>query len=377
MKFFPFFLAFALVALTSCAKDEIVPGLGEGSLAEMPDASLLAEIAQDEAAAAAELNDHLAAFEAKSNRLTIPAGSHNALAAAIAAIDRNGVIRLAEGDHHQDGTLTISKPVNIIGDPGARLLISGTTPLGVGPQLEGGIHVYKTEFVRIRNLELVPVGGEGATAILVQNAPHTFVSRVTAKDWQNGVVAEKSPKLYVERSEFIGSSQWQTNPNFPVFGIVVVNGERATIFNNTIRNTVFGVWACDKFGRLGYNKLSGNFNGIELCKVPVSFPLPNGDVVGSDFPATRWLTYHNESNNNFNNGFEIIDGANNCLLVNNIATGNGALDFEFAGPTERYGFAAPTSSRNRAFLAKESRWADCGDGNRVRSGIEVEGWTCF
>ncbi len=372
MKHFLLLLTTAFF-FTACTPDQFVPA----DQALTVDKVILDKIAADEAAATTELNDHLAVFSDKSNRITIPAGSRNALASAIEQIDHNGVIRLAAGDHQQVGTLTISKPVNIIGAPGARLLISGTTPLGVGPVVEGGIHVFKTEFVRIRNLEIVPVGGEGATAILVQNAPYTFISRVVAKDWQNGVVAEQSPKLYVERSTFVGSSQWQTNPEFPVFGIVVVNGERATVFNNTISNTVFGIWACDKFGRLGYNKLSGNVNGIELCKVPVSFPLPNGDVVGSEFPATRWLTYHNESSNNFNNGIEVIDGANSCLLVNNTAIDNGALDYEFAGPTGRYGFAAPTSISNRAFLARTSTWADCGESNRVRGGEEVEDWVCF
>lgn len=372
MKLHAYLIICSLLLLTACTKDQLTPGIGEASLAEVTaDEAALARVTEAEAEAAAELQAHLAAFEGKSHRITIPAGSRNALAAAIAAIDRNGIIRLAKGDHEQVGTLVIDKPVNIIGDPGARLLISGTTPLGVGPMVMGGIHVYKTEFVRIRNLELVPVGGEGATAILVQNAPYTFISRVVAKDWQVGVLAEESERLYVERSEFVGSSQWQTNPAFPVHGVVVVNGERASIFNNIVQNTVFAIWACDKHGKLGYNKLSGNYNGVVLCKVPVSLPLPSGEVVGAKFSATNWLTYENESSNNFNNGYEIIDGANTCLLVSNVGINNGAMDYEFAGQTERYGFVAPTSTMNKAFLKKESRWKDCGVSNRVFGGDEV------
>lgn len=372
MKSFHFLLLVFALLLTACTKDQLTPGIGEGSLAEVTvDEAALAQITQADADASAEVDAHLAAFGDKNHITTIPAGSTNALAAAIAAAPTNGTIRLATGDHFQTGTLTISKSINIIGNKGARLLISGTVPLGVGPRVEGGIHVLNAEFARIRNLELVPVGGEGATAILVQNSPYTFISRVVAKDWQIGVLAEQSEKLYVERSEFVGSSQWQTNPAFSVFGIVVVNGPGASIFNNVIRNTVFGVWACDKNGKLGYNKLSGNYNGIVLCKVPVSLPLPNGEVVGSKFSATNWLTYANESSSNFNNGYEIIDGANTCLLVSNVGINNGAMDYEFAGQTERYGFVAPTSSMNRAFLKPESRWKDCGVRNRVYGGDEV------
>ncbi len=362
-----------LFLLTACTEDSFTP-VDEAAVP----ADVIELIRQDESTATAELSAHEAALGTKSFTTIIPAGSSNALAAAIAAAPRNGVIRLEGGDHTQSGTLVVDKPVNIVGEKGARLLFSGIAPFPTGAAgIVPAIHVRNTEFVRLRNLVLVPVGGEGGTAILVQEAPYTFISLVTAEDWQNGVIAEQSRKLYVERSVFVGSSQWQSDPTFPVFGVVVVNGPEASIFNNTIRNTVFGVWACDRRGRLGYNTFTGNVNGIELCKVPVSFPLPDGQVVGSDFPATRWLTYHNEATSNFNNGIEVIDGANRCLLVNNRSTGNGALDYEFAGPTGRYGFPAPTSVSNRAFIRGDDRWADCGEMNFVRGGEEVEDWTCF
>ncbi|MEL7159638.1 MAG: right-handed parallel beta-helix repeat-containing protein [Bacteroidota bacterium] len=362
---------FLALGLTSCTQDSLV------SSADLAEREAMREVELDQTLATAEIAEHLGAFSGKSIT-EIPAGSVNALSGAIAAANPGSVIRLAGGDHTQNGTLTISKPINIIGAPGARLIIDGVGPFPtVAATIVAGIHVHKTEFVRIRNLELVPVGGQGGTAILVQNAPYTFISRVTAEDWQNGVVAEQSAKLYVERSTFTGSSQWQTNPAFPVFGVVVVNGPQATIHNNDFSNQVFAVWACDKRGRLSFNRFRGNYNGIELCKVPVSFPLPDGQVIGSEFPATRWLTYHNECTGNFNNGIEVIDGANYCLLVNNVSTGNGALDYEFAGVTERYGFVAPTSLRNRAFLKGESRWADCGERNFVRRGEEVLDWVCF
>jgi nitrous oxidase accessory protein NosD len=367
MKYLSFLCLSTLLLLTACTADQLVP-VDPAAQAESE-----ATLETDAAAAEieAEIAANIAAYGAK-RVINVPAGTRNALADAIATANRNDVIRLGAGDHAQDGTLTISKPINIIGAPGARLLVSGVGPFPtVAPSVRAAIHVLNTEFVRIRNLEIIPVGGEGGTAVLVQNAPYTFISRVTAEDWQVGVVAEQSPKLYVERSTFTGSSQWQTDPNFSVFGVVVINGERATIHNNTIKNAVFGVWACDKRGRLSYNRFSGNFNGIELCKVPVGIPLPDGQVVGSEFAATSWLVYHNESNGNFGNGLEIIDGANRCLLVNNVATGNGALDYEFAGPTERYGFSAPTSANNRAFLKPDSRWKDCGVGNRVFRGTEI------
>lgn len=372
MRPFTLLLLSTLFMFTACVKEDVSPGIGEVGIADGLGEGALAEIYEAETNVTAEIATILAETEGKSSVITIPAGSVDAIATALAKVDRNGIIRLASGDHTQNGTLLIDKTVTILGAPGARLLISGVAPFPtVADRIVPGIHVIKAERVRIRNVELVPVGGQGGTAILVQNAPYTFISRVVAKDWQNGVIAEQSQRLYVERSEFVGSSQWQGDPNFPVFGVVVVNGPVATIHNNTFQNQVFAVWACDKRGRLSYNKFAGNYNGIELCKVPVSFPLPNGDVVGSEFPATSWLVYHNQTNNNFNNGFEVIDGANNCLLVNNVSHDNGGLDYEFAGPTERYGFPAPTSSRNRAYLQADSRWKDCGEGNRVRRGVEV------
>ena len=373
MRFSNFLFFLSLLAFAGCADEQFAPVVTDAALEEA-----LTTVDRAETEALAELREHEAAFAGKNHRITIPAGSTNALAAAIAGAARNAVIRLEAGDHFQSGTLTISKPVNILGDKGARLIVSGVGPYPIdAPAVRGALHVLNTEFVRIRNLEIIPEGDAGGTAILAENAPYTFVQGVTARNWQFGVVAEQSRKLYVDRSVIEGSSLWQTIPGFPVHGIVVANGKEAQIHRNEISNTVFGVWACDARGRLGNNRLSGNFNGIELCKVPTSVPLESGVVVGSELPATRWLVYNNTATGNINNGFEIIDGANNSLIVGNNSSGNGGLDYEFAGPTGRYGFPAPTSSGNFARLKPGSSWADCGENNRVRGGDLVETWECF
>jgi hypothetical protein len=140
-----------------------------------------------------------------------------------------------------------------------------------------------------------------------------------------------------------------------------------------VSNTVFGIWACDLAGYLVGNEFNGNFNGVVLCTVPPNnFPLPDGQFVGSQTPATRWAAYYNKSNGNFNSGFEVIDGANGCFLYGNTALENGAQDYEFAGETERYGFVAPTSERNWAIiLPQESTYKDCGDQNRINGGLEI------
>lgn len=374
-----YFALLLLLVFTACTKDTLVPTAEETLMASFD----TEEFGAGESAEAAEIllakeySETSAAIEAallrKTRVVTVPAGSMDAIAAAIAQVGKHGVVRLASGDHTETDNLVISSSVTLVGDEGARILFPNTTIVPTQLPIIPAIYVLGANRVRIKGIELVPADGPGGTALLVQNSPNTFIADVTAQNWQFGLIAEKSPRMYVGKSTFVGSSQWQTDPSFSCFGIVNVNGERVRVFSNTIQNTVFGIWACDKRGRMIANNFSGNYNGVVLCTVPPnSFPLPDGQFIGSAVSAANWTVSKNDASNNFNSGYEIIDGANRCALWNNTGTGNGIQDYEFAGETPRYGFVAPTSSRNWAAIKPASSWKDCGDGNRVFGGMEID-----
>ncbi len=59
----------------------------------------------------------------------IPAGSADALAAAIAEVRDGGVVLLRSGQHTESRTVTVDHRVKIVGEPGA-ILIADTKLLG-------------------------------------------------------------------------------------------------------------------------------------------------------------------------------------------------------------------------------------------------------
>lgn len=290
------FYCMLLLGLMACQDELITPGLGEGSLAENQTTFPVSDYGPGETPEdmvslleSEYRTESSLAREAKGRVVSVPAPSVDALAAAIQEAGRNGVVRLAPGDHTQTGTLTVSSTVSIVGEEGTRILFANNLPTPPAIPLQAGIHILGANRVRVIGVELFPADGPGGTAILVQDAARAFIGEVVAENWQFGVVGEQCPRLYVGKSSFVGSSQWQTDPTFSCFGIVVVNGERARIFSNSVQNTVFGIWACDDRGRMAHNSFQGNYNGVVLCTVPPnSFPLPDGQVIGSQTSASRW-----------------------------------------------------------------------------------------
>ena len=81
----------------------------------------------------------------------------------------------------------------------------------------------------------------------------------------------------------------------------------------------------------------------------------------------------NNSHDNFDIGYQAIDGANNNFLALNRAANNVRADYEFAQETNRYnlGFPLPTSFENRAWIAPNDTYVNCGDNNTINGGEEI------
>lgn len=89
----------------------------------------------------------------------------------------------------------------------------------------------------------------------------------------------------------------------------------------------------------------------------------------------------NDAHDNLDVGYQVIDGANNNLLLANTATNNVRAAYEFAGDTERFvGLGlTPSSFSNTALIFGNDTYIDCGEANQVFGGTALDntGANCF
>lgn len=308
--------------------------------------------------------------------IVVPAGSVNALAAAIATAGNNGTVRLAAGIHTEDGTVTIPYRIKLIGDEGA-VLISDTDPLtGANFQLETAIHVFGAANTIIDNIDFQTPGGvTGGTAVVVENSANVTVKNCSMTNVQFGVLVEKSDNINVINNTISVSTAWQTGDIPEADGIIIINGKNARIEGNEASGGIFGIFGCDKNGIYQQNNTHHNLVGLILCKVPQNaLPMPDGHLVGAATPATNWKCKNNLSTDNFTTGYLVIDGARDNLLEDNEGGNNGTYDIELTGDTYRFGFLTPASIHNRvkAGVFQNVTIKDCGIDNTVIGGIQID-----
>ena len=330
------------------------------------DLAQLERIGSDPMAYYATLTDH--------RTVEVPAGSHNALQAAIAAAGREGVVVVERGMHTEDNMVTISFPVTLVGERGA-IITFDTQPLTIEPPpagtvLDVGLYIFNTRDVNIWGLTIQPLGPIGGTAILVQNSPDVVIGGNTIREHQWSVLVQNGDRVKLWGNRVAASLAWQTGVIPESEGMILINGTRGLIANNDVSGGFFGIWPCDTIGVYMNNFTHGNMYGVILCCVPEgSFPLPSGEIVGSRIPTTNWLVVNNRSSDNFDTGYLVIDRANNDLLVNNAASGNPVYDIELSGDSNRFGFLTPHCRNIRVVAgANNPLIKNCGENNVIIGG---------
>jgi len=304
----------------------------------------------------------------KHNPIIVPAGSHDALAAAIAQAGHKGTVLLEAGEHIESGTVLVTSTVRILGESGAVLRFD-TDPTAAETPIEVGFHVKNTQRVVIGGLEILPVGTDGGTAILIENSHRTKVQNNTMHNFQRGILIQEGNDTRIYDNNIVSSSVWQTS-TLTVQGIVNINGERVRIAGNEFSNSLVGAFLCDKKGRFQDNITYGNFIGVLLCTVqPGTFIMPDGSGVHAITSCTRWHVKNNNSHDNLNWGYLVIDNANNNRLKNNAASNNGLYDIELTGDTNRFGFFAPASFENHLNSDQypDLIIKDCGNDNHIKN----------
>jgi nitrous oxidase accessory protein NosD len=305
--------------------------------------------------------------------VTLPAGSVDGLAAAIADAGPGGTVNVASGPHIESGTVTINFPIRLMGEDGA-VLIFDTDPLSIAGTIVPALHVLDAPRSIISNLEIRPANAVGGTGILLENSDRSIVIRNKTFDQENGVLVQYSDRVYLVGNDFHSSPLWLSGEIASSFGVIVINGKNARLYNNKYSDGFCGVWTCDRNGVLAGNLLKENLYGLIICKVPEAFNyvLPSGETAFADLTGTRWSVFNNDANGNFDTGYLIIDGADRNFLIGNRASNNVRLEYDFAGETSRFGLLTPPSVRNIGFIPSGDRVLDCGDRNRIFGGDQVD-----
>lgn len=328
-----------------------------------------------------ETEEELEAFEKELQAITsnsrngfgrtiiLKANSHNALQHAVNSVGRFGKVVLKKGHHLQEGTVTISNPVYIIGEEGAKLTTNVPAYTGTGI-LHSAFHILGGSRVVIWGIEMTNKI-DGGTAIIIEDSKKAVIAKSNINNYQTGILIEQGDQALIWKNT-VRLTPKATEFEFP-FGITVVNGDKVKITANKVSNALFGIWACDRNGEARFNETYNNVIGLILCNVPISIPLESG-IIGSEEPGNHWQVEHNYSHDNASTGYLVIDGANNNSLVNNKAGNNGAYDMELTTDSQRFGFFTPRSFENFVDVGfyDDITIKDCGDNNTIIGGRRID-----
>ena len=359
MKNVSFLIATGLLLLAiGCSKDSQTPVSQERDKYDAQYYENLADVLLAEDAAEVEF---------RGVTITVPAGSHNALQAAVDAAGHNGVVVLESGLHTEDNTVVIGHKVKISGQAGAILEVDSDPDLSRPFTLDPAIHVLDAGQVVIEGLTIRDADDGGSVAFLLQNADNARIRNNTVEDFQFGLVPYGADNLRFHDNSFEGIGNG--------YGILFLTGHNAKIYDNSLVNYDAQIFLGSKGGLVKDNYFSTGFMGLLVCTpwVGDAVVLPNGEVVGTDEPSNEWLVLHNNAENTLW-GYLVIDGSHNNTLVNNDAGNNALLDFEMCSETPRFGFIAPTTYEN---LVISNSYPDvtikvCGVDNEAVGGIQVD-----
>lgn len=304
--------------------------------------------------------------------IEIPAGSTNALAQAVSDACTGGVIYLKSGIHTETQRVTISKQVIILGEAGAVLKVQSVlAPADAAGKytLSPALHVLNAQNVAFLNLDIQPITGDGATAILFENAAQGAVVQSKLTNFEFGIFLEKSDRIAIMNNTIKASAAWKTAPNPQTSGILLSSSQSAYIAGNDLSNALWGAFLSDKWGTATNNTVHDNRIGIQFCGLRPDYFLPNGQLSGADASATAWKINGNVASNNVYVGYFFISSAHWNIFTNNTGTGNGSYDVELNGDTNRSGFFAAATYSNTINVSSSQKIKDCGNNNVVTGGI--------
>jgi parallel beta-helix repeat protein len=275
----------------------------------------------------------LSVFSAHALAVVVPAGSVDALSAAIAEAGPGGEVILAAGLHKISGTVMIDIPVSIVGEEDAILETSNLTD---DEGVKAALHILGADRARIENLIIqVPADANVAAnaGIVIESASDVQIVNNQIRGHLNGILVEQGDRALLKGNTV------QTTKD----GIIVINGSGVSIQDNWLSCGRFGMWIGGRLGDISGNMMEGNYIGLLLCS-PRKFVI-SGEVRELETAGTGYLVYQNNAVGNAW-GYLAFDGASNNTLMNNGAAFNTSYDIELGGESTRFGFVTPTSYNN-------------------------------
>ncbi len=298
----------------------------------------------------------------------IPAGSVDALNAAIAEADEGGVIYLKAGMHTETKRVTINKRVKIIGEDGAVLKIASSDTVST---LNPAVFITNAPGTAIQNVEIQPHGDGANSAIVFNNSPESALLSNKISGFIGGVVIEKSDRVALIKNTL---SDGTKSGN----GILVNRGSSAYVAENEISGFDIGLFACDRWGTAEKNNFHDNYVGMLLCKYDAIFgsTVPGiSEPIGA-VPCQGWKIRNNKFTENLY-GLSVRDGSNlNFVEINNEYSSNS--DYDIIIPADELidvpGFYLfiPTAYNNSIHATPDVLIKSCGVNNTINGGTLVD-----
>lgn len=371
--------AILLTAFVGCSDDQLMPSSepqssqGTTYLVEKKTEPLIREMEGIERIA--NTADGGLGYWTEGAFVELPAGSFDALADAIAAAGSGGIVLVRSGMHTESDGVAITNGVRIVGESGAILQIASDSYSAYPTTFDPALHVVgATGRVVVWGLEIIPQGEVGGIALLLEDSPDVVVGKNTIRDFEMGIYVQHADNARIYGNTIESTTLWQTGEVADGGGITVANGENVSMMKNDFSLAIFNVWICGTTGLYMKNSTHDGYIGVILCKVPEGvYFLPNGESAASQQSGNGFLLAENSSTTNFAEGYLVIDGANNNLLLNNRASSNGTYDIELAGDFYRFGFLTPACFENVAIVGSNSVVIkNCGNDNTVVGGSLVD-----
>ena len=376
----------AMLLMTQCTRDLVLtplatePEINE-ALAWTPDQGILKFLSdEDKQNAVAEdlesidrmlKNPKAEDLRSRGAETHIPAGSNNALAAAIAAAGADDVIILDAGDHTETGTVVVNKKVKIYGEKGANLIFSNT-PSSPIANFSPAFHIQSgAEGTIIKGLVFKGNDPIPGVCVFIDSANSIKILQNKFENWQLAIVGYTTDRLILTQNKIAVNTGWQIGAIPLAHGIIISDGNRSSIVMNEIYGGVFGIFTGGNFGLSFSNNTYQCVYGQVLCKVPPGELKINNRLINTKGSTQHWKVKYNMSNNNLAAGYIVIDGANGNWLQHNCADGNGTYGIELTGESSRFGFLAPKSFNNTVIAYRNLTVKDCGENNAVIGGIWV------
>jgi parallel beta helix pectate lyase-like protein len=306
--------------------------------------------------------------------ITIPAGSVDVLAEAIDNVCTGGTIWFASGVHTEHDGVVINKRVNLRGKNGAVLKIQSDILLDFAVPVDVALYFKYATKSTLQNMTIEPVGDIAGLAVLLEKSNGAAVKNCHFNNFQYSVIVQKSTGTKITKNVIVCTDAWLSGAIPESYGIININGEGPEISGNEVSQGLFGIWGCDREGKMEKNYTHHNFVGIIACKVPAGgFTMPNGESAGAKYSATHWVIKNNRSENNFNAGILVIDGANKNHLINNKSLNNGTYGIDLVGDSYRFGFLTPTCYKNAVWAGQYQNVTikDCGVANLIYGGVQI------